>query len=41
MNRDDVTKFPLTWPLAYVNTIIKKFSHRSGYDRSSNFKQLG
>ena len=40
MNRGDVTKFPLTWPLAYVDAIIKKFSHRSGYDWSGNFKQL-
>ena len=31
---------PLTWPLAYVNTIIKKFSHRSGYDWSAILSSL-
>lgn len=36
--RGDVTKFPLTWSLAHVNTVIKKFSHRYGFENSANFR---
>ena len=39
-NARQTKKYKTGWPLAYINTIIKKFSHRSSYDWSGNFKQL-